>query len=255
MSTTGALRTSKWTAFSPDSATRQIYINSDYNDDGWGQAVLHDPSKSYIETFRSGIQLVRDTAGSNIFLLGCNTAQNMRVYGASFGLVDAMRIGPDNAGDWKSWSEASPVYGSRNYFLNGRVWYNDPDPCYVRSTLTLDEARTAASWTAISGQLYTNSDSAPRPASRPSASTSSSAPSRPHGKTARPVDFLENDPPRIWQVIDKPSGNPLGPKSQQCPRRDIVALFNWSSRHGSKNRRAVGKQLDRPQYVYGTGGH
>ena len=99
-----------------------------------------------------------------------------------------MRIGPDNAGDWASWAAASPVFGSRNYFLNGRVWYNDPDPNYVRPKLTLDEARTAASWTAISGQLYTNGDWIPGlPSDRIEIIKRTVAP---HGKTARPSTSL-----------------------------------------------------------------
>lgn len=209
---------------------RQLYINYDYlstDDDGWGDGILSDPTQTHVEAFRDGLTLIRDAAGPNVFLLGCNTAQNMRVYGASMGLVDAMRIGPDNAGDWKSWLAASPVYGSRNYFLNGRVWYNDPDPCYVRASLTLDEARTEASWTAISGQLYANSDWLPGlPPERLDIIKRTVAP---HGQLARPVDFLENDPPRVWQVIEP------GPKAGAGIadrivgyRRDVVALFNWT---------------------------
>lgn len=212
---------------------KQIYINSDYNDDHWGEAVPADPSKTYVETFRNGVKLIRDAAGPNVFLLGCNTAQNMRVYGGSFGYVDAMRIGPDNAGTWKDWSEASPLYGSRNYFLNGRVWYNDPDPCYVRTALTLDEARTSASWTAISGQLYTNSDWLPGlPPERLDIIKRTVAP---HGKIARPVDFLENDPPRVWQVIEDNSSAQTDVVSSSLDtidtvRRDVVALYNWSDK-------------------------
>ena len=52
-----------------------------------------------------------------------------------------MRIGPDNSGkSWPQWATRSPVSGSRMYFLNGRVWYNDPDPNYVRSSLSLERA-------------------------------------------------------------------------------------------------------------------
>jgi len=213
-------------------AAQQVYVNSDYNgNDHFGDAVFSNPGVTNIEAFRSGLTLVRSVAGPNVFLLGCNTAQNMRVFGGSFGLVDAMRIGPDNAGatakdtlnvgppaifvNWQTWRGASPVFGSRCYFLNGRVWYNDPDPNYVRSSLSLDEARTEASWTAISGQLYTNSDWIPDlPPERLEIIKRTIAP---HGMTARPVDFLENDPPRVWQVIDDKGGT----------RRDVVALYNW----------------------------
>jgi Alpha galactosidase C-terminal beta sandwich domain len=40
----------------------------------------------------------------------------------------------------------------------------------------------------------------------------------PHRRTARPVDYFENDPPEIWQVTDE----------KGSPRRDVIALFNWS---------------------------
>ena len=60
--------------------------------------MLHDPDKTNIEAFRSGLKLVREAAGKDVFLLGCCASQNMRSYGGAFGLVDAMRVGPDNGG-------------------------------------------------------------------------------------------------------------------------------------------------------------
>ncbi len=112
---------------------------------------------------------------------------------------------------------ASPLFGSRHYFLNGRVWYNDPDPNYLREKLSLDEARTIATWTAISGQLNTNSDWLPGlPAERLDL-LKRTMPA--HGRTARPVDFFENDASRIWQVSDDKSPT----------RRDVIALYNWDA--------------------------
>jgi hypothetical protein len=212
---------------------QNIYVSSGYNPaDGFDNAVFANPTKTNVEAFRDGLKLIRTAAGPDTFILGCNTAQNMRVFGASMGLVDAMRIGPDNAQllftgddgnlgpphiavDWKSWRDASPLYGSREYFLNGRVWYNDPDPNYVRSSLTLDEARTEASWTAISGQLFTSSDWLPDlPAERLDIIKRTVTP---HGGTARPVDFLDNDPSRVWQLTDGTAD----------ARRDVIGLFNF----------------------------
>ena len=197
-------------------AARQVYVNTGYVDDGFGDAVFSVTTKTNIEVFRDGLKLVRDAAGAHVFLLGCTVAQNMRSYGASFGLVDAMRIGADNSGDWNAWVAVSPVAGSRNYFLHGRVWYNDPDPFYVRAGVSLAEARTMASWTAITGQLCVNSDW-----------ILDLAPDRldilrrvfpAHGRAARPVDLFENDPPRVWTVTDETGS----------VRRDLVALFNWT---------------------------
>jgi hypothetical protein len=202
-------------------AAKQVYVNSAYKEDHFGDAVLADPEKTNIQAIRDGLKLVREAAGPKVFFLGCNIAQNMRAYGGTFGLLDAMRIGPDNGGSWQGWAHASPVFGSRHYFLNGRVWYNDPDPNYLREKLPLDEARTIATWTAVSGQLNTNSDWVPGlPADRLDL-LKRTMPA--HGRTARPVDFFENDPPKIWQVTDDKSPE----------RRDVIALYNWDAKQAA----------------------
>jgi hypothetical protein len=193
------------------SATEMEYVNDAYKDDQIGNAVLHDPDKTNIEMYRDGLKLVRDAAGPDVFFLGCNTPQNMRVYGGSFGLLDAMRIGPDNGTGWDALIRG-PKYGTRNYFLNGRVWYNDPDPLYVRTALPLNQARLISSWVTISGQLSVSSESfAGLPAERVDL-LKRTMPS--HGLPARPVDLFERDMPRIWTVNGSDS-------------RLVVGLFNW----------------------------
>ncbi len=90
-------------------AARQVYVNSAYKDDNFGDAVLANPDKTNIEAIRDGLKLVREAAGPRVFFLGCNIAQNMRAYGSTFGLLDAMRIGPDNNGNsWQGWSTPAP---------------------------------------------------------------------------------------------------------------------------------------------------
>lgn len=193
------------------SATEMEYVNDAYKDDQIGNAILHDPDKTNVEMYRDGLKLVREAAGPEVFFLGCNTPQNMRVYGGSFGLLDAMRIGPDNGTTWDALIRG-PKYGTRNYFLNGRVWYNDPDPLYVRASLPLNQARLISAWVTISGQLSVSSESfAALPADRVDL-LRRTMPS--HGLPARPVDLFERDMPRIWTVT--------GPDS-----RTIIGLFNW----------------------------
>ena len=121
-------------------ATKQIYVNDAYKPDGMGDAVFHDPNKTNIEAYRDGLKLIRETAGRDVFILGCCAPQNMRSYGGAFGLVDAMRIGPDNGPGWSGLLRG-PTYGSRHYHLHGRIWYNDPDPVYVREKVPLEHAR------------------------------------------------------------------------------------------------------------------
>jgi len=134
-----------------------------------------------------------------------------------FGLVDAMRMGPDNGGSWKGWS-VSPDFGSRNYHLNGRIWWSDPDPIYVRASIALESARCMASWNAISGQMISLSEWLPTlPADRLDI-IRRCIPG--HGVTARPVDLFNTWPPRRWLVTDQRAGR---------QRRDVIGLFNWSS--------------------------
>jgi hypothetical protein len=103
------------------------------------------------------------------------------------------------------------------YFLHGRVWYNDPDPVYVRPTLPVEHARLICSWVAISGQLNISSeDYSALPADRLDI-LRRSMPA--HHLLARPIDLFENDPPRLWVLSDE----------RRRPRRDILALYNWDT--------------------------
>jgi hypothetical protein len=195
-------------------ATRQMYINSGYRDDEMGDAVFHDPNKTNIEAYRDGLKLVREAAGNDVFFLGCCAPQNMRSFGGAFGLLDAMRIGPDNGPGWANLMRG-PMYGSRNYFLHGRVWYNDPDPVYVRPSVSEAHARLICSWVAVSGQLNLSSEAYPAlPAERLDL-LKRTVPG--HGLRPRPVDLFEHDPPRAWLLTD----------DRRAPRRDVIALFNW----------------------------
>lgn len=200
-----------WTGAS----TSILYINNGYAKDDYGTSVLHDEHMTPVEAYRSGLKVVREAAGEKTFLLGCNVAQNMRTLGASFGLLDAMRIGPDNGHEW--WAlKTGPWHGSNRYFLNGRVWYNDPDPVYVRASVPVEQARLICSWAALSGQLTVNSDWLPGLPEDRIDILRRVMPS--HHLPARPVDYFDEDFPRVWQVIDE----------RQGIRRDVLGLFNWS---------------------------
>jgi hypothetical protein len=198
-------------------ATKQIYVNSGYKDEGIGDAVFHNPEKTNLEAYRDGLKLVRETAGDGVFILGCCAPQNMRSYGGAFGLEDAMRIGPDNGPEWGG-LRAGPLFASRNYHLHGRVWYNDPDPVYVRPSVPLEHARLICSWVAITGALNLSSEFMPGLPPERIEILKRTMPG--HGLLPRPVDLFEAEPARVWLLSDE----------RRAPRRDVVALFNWDSK-------------------------
>jgi hypothetical protein len=211
------------------SATEQIYVNDGYRDDHMGDnAPFHDPSQTNVAVFRGGLRLVREAVGPEVFFSGCNVSQNMRTLGGSIGLVDSMRIGPDNGQGWNDYRKeidqnacgsiiTGPVRGTRLYFLHGRVWWNDPDPCYVRASIPLNHARLIASWVAMSGQFNLNSDwIVGLPAERLDV-LKRTMPA--HGALARPVDYFDSIMPSLWLVTD----------ARGTVRREVLGLFNWES--------------------------
>jgi hypothetical protein len=135
-----------------------------------------------------------------------------------------MRVGPDYNADGIG-IKTGPLRGSRMYFLNGRVWWNDPDPAILRvsgnamgvAPVSLDEARLGASWVAVSGQFFLISDWLPDlPAERLDVlkRTMSS-----HDAVARPVDYFDNAMPTTWLVT----------AAGDTVRRDVVGVFNWEN--------------------------
>ncbi|HOX39449.1 MAG TPA: alpha-galactosidase [Candidatus Brocadiia bacterium] len=197
-------------------ATKILYPEPNYRDDELGQAVLHDPSKTQIEAYRDGLRLVREAAGDDVFILGCNIAQNMRTLGASFGLVDGMRVGRDIGADWGAILNCAGI-SSHLYFLNGRVWRNDPDCLMLRKPLTLDQARAWGSWIAISGQMNVVSEWLPGLPADKLDVVKRTMPN--HQRCARPVDLFTSKIPQIWH---------LPPASGSA--RHVVGLFNWDER-------------------------
>ena len=210
-------------------ATRQIYVNDGYHEDHIGEnAPFHDPNKTNIEALRDGMKLLRQAAGPEVFFSGCNLSQNMRSLAGCLGLVDSMRIGPDNGQRWRDYREeiaknasgsivTGPVRGTRLYFMHGRFWWNDPDPSYVRPSIPLNQAQLITSWVALSGQFNLNSDWIPGlPAERLNL-LKRTMPA--HGAVARPVDYFDSIMPGMWLVTD----------TRQAVRRDVLGLFNWDS--------------------------
>ena len=227
-------------------ACEQIYVNDGYKDDHFGNnQPFYDPWKSNIEAYRDGLKLIRKHAGDDVFFSGCCVSQNEREL-CAIGLVDSMRIGPDYNADGKG-TCTGPIRGSRLYFLNGRAWWNDPDPCIVRASgeamgckpVSLEQARLGASWVAIAGQFYLNSDWIP--ALPPERLDVMKRTMSSHGATARPVDYFDNFLPTTWLVTD----------TRQAVRRDVIGVFNQEASALNIDYSCAKLGLDPAQTYYG----
>lgn len=191
------------------------YINSEYKDDDLGLQTRYNPAITPVEAYAGGLELIKEGAGDELFLLGCCLPQNMRSFGPAMGRVDAMRVGPDNGASPRLLIRG-PQFSSRVYFLNKRVWYNDPDPAYVRTSMPEEMAKTSVSWVSLTGSMHSSSEQYDElPADRLRI-LQKSLPSH-NLKTVRPVDFLENDPPEVWHLYD----------DREAVRKDVIGLFNW----------------------------
>ena len=214
-------------------ATRQMYVQTGYNDDAIGESILSDPAVTHIEAYRRGLKAVRAGAGKDVFILGCNLAQNMRTLGASIGLVDGMRVGPDNGPKYPAVLRG-PNSGGRLYFLHNRIWYNDPDPLYVRKSLSIDHARLISSWVVVSGQMNSSSvryADLPRERLKLLRMTMPS-----HHLNARPVDYFSSAIPAVWLLQSDKSG----------AERTIIGCFNW----GDEKKFPISHLTDKKRFKY-----
>ena len=226
--------------------TYNVYVNTDWRTQGLTNSrnfvgsqeslakvdsnepstALHDPTKTHIEAYRIGLDTLRKAA-PDAFMLGCNVSQNMRSMGAAFDKIDAMRIGPDNgrggSGRWDHVTKGA-LHGSNLYFLNARVWHNDPDPVYVRESNPLESARWMVSWVAVTGSMLTTSEQfSELPPERldmlrramPTVFRNTRSGDK---LISRPVDLFDSETPRIWLLTD----------TRKPVRRDVIGLFNWN---------------------------
>lgn len=165
----------------------------------------HDPTATRAQAVRRGVKAIRKAIGGRAFLLGCGAP-----LGPCVGLVDGMRIGPDVDPNWyPMWRNDLSAVSTQNALRNvvtrgpfhGRLWANDPDCVLVRQRgddmdLVLNEMRTLAALTALSGGLTLDSDD-----------LSEINPGRlkylrqtlpPTGVSARPLDLFEHELPRLF---------------------------------------------------------
>ncbi|MEO6398504.1 MAG: glycoside hydrolase family 36 protein [Tepidiformaceae bacterium] len=122
------------------------------------------PGTTAAANLRRGLEIVREAAGDDTFILGCTCH-----FGPAVGLVDAMRVGPDVKELWADGPNPSVRHAMRltlqRNWMHNRWWANDPDCLIVRQTetaLSEAEVRFLATGIAMSGGMVVASDNLPK---------------------------------------------------------------------------------------------
>lgn len=191
------------------------------------RGVRRDPTRTRAQALRSGLELIREAAGPETFLLGCGCP-----LGSAVGIVDAMRVSADVDVRWRPhYKVSAPFRGevgmpaARNAIrntltrapLHRRWWLNDPDCLLVRETtgLSLDEATALATAIALSGGMFLVSDDLTTLSSERRKLIEPLLPVL--GKTALARDWLEQEMP---EVMELPLNNTTG-------QWTVFGVFNW----------------------------
>jgi alpha-galactosidase len=218
------------------------FVKTDFVYAGALPGIRYDRKMTRAQAFRKGMETIREGIGDSTYHLGCGCP-----FGPSIGIVDAMRIGPDTAPDWKPFIMnmrwASPlitrekcIAALRNNIrhtlnlgtVHNRWWTSDPDCLMVRNydtTLTDEEIKSNVSLIGLQGGLVINADDLTRLSVDRQRLISLLLPVI--SKRGRAVDLLENEMVELYALdMEKPWGG-----------WTMAAQFNW-------NDKPSGKRLD-----------
>jgi alpha-galactosidase len=95
-----------------------------------------------VAAYRSGLELVRDVVGPDVYLVGCGAPLL-----PSVGLVDAMRVSPDTfheGGEEGAGGLRGLMPMAARTWQQGRLWVNDPDCVVTRPAYTQRERWASA---------------------------------------------------------------------------------------------------------------
>lgn len=181
---------------------------------------------------RRGLEIIREAAGDETFLLGCTCH-----FGPAIGIVDAMRVGPDVRATWEDGPRPSVRHAMRlslmRNWMHRRWWVNDPDCLIVRDTdteLNADETRFLATGIALSGGMVVASDDLTTLAPERRAMALALMP--PPGIDAEPYEPGEAPVPSAW-------------RAEAGEARWLVGILNW----GDSGRWILRDELLRPGEV------
>ncbi len=175
--------------------------------------VPHDDSLTNIQTYRLGLEAIREGAGDKCFLLGCNC-----LIGPALGLIDAQRIGDDvSANMWDRTFTMGVKSIAPMHFLNGNVWWNDPDCMMFHEPMNIDKVKMWSSLIVLSGGLRIVSSKLFELSSERRETLSKILSLS--IEYSYPIDFTNSNPPEVWFA-----------KSRYLEQEYfIIGLFNWNN--------------------------
>jgi len=180
--------------------------------------------KTAVEAYRDAMRVIREAAGPDCFIAQV-TAQ-----GITYGLTDGQRTGFDSWPGWDlpekndlgSWSGPGgrgtmPMMRNaiRRWYLNGRVWYINPDGIQMRPPQTKNEVIVRTTATALCGGITKMGDEFVKMEPWQVDAYRKTIPVYPH--SARPLDVFTSDAPRLWDLK----------VTTEWETWHVVGLFNW----------------------------
>lgn len=217
------------------------YFKIDFLFAGLRRGRRFDSSKSPLEAYRLGLQIIRETIGER-FLLGCGAPLL-----PSIGFVDAMRISPDVKEDWRDDVVDLIAHGTgypsaelalhnclTRAHLHNKWWCNDPDCLLVRRdkcSLSLPEVQTLVSVMSLTGGMLLLSDDVKLlPGERVQLAQKTLPPA---GRSARALGVLREEKPQRFVFVGSEPGGATAA---------LAALINWqdSGREVSLSAESIG---------------
>lgn len=193
------------------------YLMFDFNSCDYETA---DDTHTMAQGIRSRFQAVRDRVGTGVFIEACMVGP-----GPVLGIVDGFR----HSSDWRGGTEVRLVREACTRYYYHQRWFQldheffDPQlrPFTWGSqgkegmAASLDRVRLWTSFGALSGFSWLTGGNIENVSPERWWIFSRALPV--YGPCARPLDLLENDPPRVWLLDAQVAGIPY----------QVVGLFNW----------------------------
>jgi alpha-galactosidase len=206
------------------------YIKMDFMDDSAIEGYYYKPHTTAMEAQRTGLQIIRDAVGDDVFL-----DKDGSVMLNPVGLVDYGRISQDTGHTFGSSRDAATGIAAR-YYMDRNFFVSDPDAFTVSTqvirdqswhggdeALTLDAARVSMALAAVSGGMLEIGDDLPSLAHSPQRlallENRDLIDMARSGRASVPIDLMSYAPsdeqPSIFYL-------------QESRRQGILTVFNWT---------------------------